>query len=91
MTTTRPAPAPAGLVPAAAQETDRHRPGAMITLPPPGDAARLAGFLAEHPSWSVFWDKGHGVWRAAEDDPGSALYAESRDLDMVLGYIIAHS
>jgi hypothetical protein len=91
MTTTRPAPAPAGLVPAAAWETNRHRPGTMITVPPPGDAARLAGFLAEHPSWSVFWDKRQCVWRAAEDDPDSALYAESRDLDTVLGYITAHS
>lgn len=91
MTTTRLAPAPAGLVPAAAQETDRYRPGTMITLPPPDDAVRLAGFLAEHPSWSVFWDKGHAVWRADEDDPDSALYAESRDLDTVLGYITAHS
>jgi len=63
----------------------------MTALPAPGDAARLAGFLREHPRWSVFWDKCHGVWRAAEDDPDSALYAESRDLDTVLGYITAHS
>jgi len=91
MTTTRPAPAPAGLVPAAARDTDRYRPGTMITVPPPGGAARLARFLAEHPSWSVFWDKRHRVWRAAEDDPDSALFADSRDLDTVLGYVTAHS
>ena len=63
----------------------------MITLPPSDDAARLAGFLAEHPSCTVFWDKRHGVWRTAEDDPDSALYAESRDLDAVLGCITTHS
>jgi hypothetical protein len=91
MTTTRPVPAPPGLPPAAGQEHDRHRPGKMISLSSPGDAGRLAGFLAEHPSWSVFWDKGQCVWRAAEDDPDSALYAENPDLDTVLGYITAHS
>jgi hypothetical protein len=63
----------------------------MTALPAPGDPARLAGFLAGHPRWSVFWDKKHGVWRAAEDDPDSALYAESPDLDTVIGYITAHS
>jgi hypothetical protein len=31
------------------------------------------------------------VWRAAEDDPDSALYAESRDADAVIGYIAAHA
>ena len=61
----------------------------MILLPAPGDPARLAGFLSEHPRWSVFWDKKHGVWRAAEDDPDSALYTESRDLDTVIRYITA--
>jgi hypothetical protein len=63
----------------------------MIPLPPPGEAARLAGFLHEHPCWSVFWDKRQCVWRAAEDDPDSALYAESPDLETVIGYITAHS
>jgi hypothetical protein len=62
----------------------------VITLPAPADAARLAGFLHEHPRWSVFWDKKHGLWRAAEDDPDSALYAEHRDLDTIIGYITAH-
>ena len=63
----------------------------MISLPAPGDVARLADVLHEHPSWSVFWDKADGVWRAAEDDPDSALYAESRDIDTVLCFITAHS
>ena len=63
----------------------------MIMLPAPADAARLARVLHDHPRWSFFWDKRHGVWRAAEDDPDSALYAESRDLDTVLGYITTHS
>jgi hypothetical protein len=63
----------------------------MITVPAPGDAARLAGFLAGHPCWSVFWDKRCGVWRAAEDDPDSVLYSESADLDTVISYITARS
>jgi hypothetical protein len=62
-----------------------------MTLPAPGDAARLAGVMRQHPRWSFFWDKKHAVWRAAEDDPGSALYAESRDLDTVISYISTHS
>ncbi len=61
-----------------------------VSLPPPGDAARLTGLLCDHPRWSLFWDKKYGVWRAAEDDPDSPLYAESRDLDTVIGYITAH-
>ncbi len=60
----------------------------MTTLPVPGDAARLADFLPRHPRRWVFWDKKHGVCRAAEDDRDSALYTESRDLDTVLGYKI---
>lgn len=59
-------------------------------LPAPGDAARLTRFLSDRPRWSVFWDKAYGVWRAAEDDPDSALYAESRDADTVIRYIAAH-
>jgi hypothetical protein len=43
--------------------------------------------LAGLPHWSVFWDRKYGVWRAAEDDPGLALYAESRDVDPMIGYI----
>jgi hypothetical protein len=62
-----------------------------VSLPAPGEAARLAGLLHEHPRWSMFWDKRHGVWRAAEDDPDSALYTEHRDLDAVIRYITAHS
>ena len=53
-------------------------------------ASRLAGFLREHPRWSVFWDKRAGVWRAAEDDPDSPLYSESSDAETVIGYITAH-
>jgi len=63
----------------------------VITLPAPGDAARLTRFLTDHPRWSVFWDKRYGVWRASEDDPDSALYAESHDTDTVINYIIAHA
>ena len=83
MTTARPGAGLARLDPDLAREAAR--------LPEPGEAARLSDFLPEHPAWSVCWDKRHGVWRAAEDDPDSALYAESRDLDTVLGYITTHS
>jgi hypothetical protein len=55
--------------------------------PSAADAARLAAFLARRPGWSAFWDKRYGLWRAAEDDPGSALYAESTDADAVISYI----
>jgi hypothetical protein len=62
----------------------------MTSQPAPEDAARLASFLRGHPSWSAFWDKRSGVWRVAEDDPGSVLYAENPDLDTVIRYITAH-
>ncbi len=63
----------------------------MTSIPAPADAARLTGFLHRHPCWSVFWDKRYGVWRVAEDDPDSFLYAESPDLDTVISYIAAHA
>jgi hypothetical protein len=46
--------------------------------------------LRDQPRWSVYWDKKYGLWRVAEDDPDSDLYAESSDADAVIGYIIAH-
>jgi hypothetical protein len=63
----------------------------MTCLPAPADAARLTRVLDRHSRWSVFWDKRYGVWRAAEDDPDSSLYAESQDLDTVISYITTHS
>ena len=63
----------------------------MGILPLPGDAVRVFRFLAEHPQWSGFWDKRFGVWRVAEDDPDSDLYAESSDADTVISYIVTHS
>ena len=63
----------------------------MTFLPPLEDAARVSCFLAHHPRWSAFWDKRFGVWRVAEDDPDSDLYAESSDADAVIGYIMAHA
>ena len=62
-----------------------------ISLPTPYAAARVAAFLAEHLSWSAFWDKRHGVWRVSENDPNSDLYAESSDADIVIRYMSAHS
>ena len=63
----------------------------MTILPSPGDASRITCFVRDCPGWSVFWDKKVGLWRVAEDDPDSDLYAESRDADTVIGYIRAHS
>ncbi len=45
----------------------------MTFLPSPGDATRVSCFLADQPRWSVYWDKKHGLWRVAEDDPDSDL------------------
>jgi len=63
----------------------------MTDLPTLYAAARIAAFLDDHLSWSAFWDKRNGLWRVAEDDPDSDLYAESRDADAVIRYIQAHS
>ena len=63
----------------------------MTILPSPKEASRITRFLADHPRWSAFWDKRDGVWRVAEDDPDSDLYAESSDANIVIGYITAHS
>ena len=62
----------------------------MIILPPPEEASRITRFLGDHLRWSVFWDKRDGVWRVAEDDPDSDLYAECPDANTVIGYITAH-
>jgi hypothetical protein len=62
----------------------------MTVLPGPGDVARISRFLADHPSLSIFWDKKYGLWRVAEDDPDSDLYAESSDADVVISYMTAH-
>ena len=63
----------------------------MAVLPSPEDAARVSCFLADQPRWSVYWDKKYGLWRVAEDDPDSDLYAESSDADIVISYITARS
>lgn len=62
-----------------------------ISLPTPYAAARIAAFLAEHLSWSAFWDKHEGVWRVSENDPDSQLYAVSRDADTVIRYMTENS
>jgi hypothetical protein len=56
MTGTTPATRPTG--PAAAR-----RPGArpVTSAPGPDAATRLIRVLRDHPCWSVFWDKAHGV------------------------------
>ena len=63
----------------------------MTSFPPPEDTARITSLLHHHPRWSIFWDKKYRVWRAAEDDPDSDLYTESRDADTVIRYITTHS
>jgi hypothetical protein len=52
---------------------------------------RVTGILRDHPRWSAFWDKRYGLWRVAEDDPDSDLYAESSQAATVIAYIQAHS
>jgi hypothetical protein len=63
----------------------------ITALPTPYAAASIADFLAEHLSWSAFWDKRDGVWRVAEDDPDSDLHAVSREADVVIQYMKTHS
>jgi hypothetical protein len=63
----------------------------MTSLPAPGAAAQITSFLLQHLWWSAFRDKRYGVWRVAEDDPDSALYAESADATEVLSHMAAHS
>src|SRR6266568_3814549 len=63
----------------------------MTSFPTPYAAARIAAFLDDHLSWSAWWDKRYGLWRVAEDDTGSDLYAESRDANVVIRYMRAHS
>ncbi len=62
-----------------------------ISLPTPYAAARVAAFLAEHLSWTAFWDKREGVWRVSENDPDSELYEVSPDAGTVIRYMTAHS
>jgi hypothetical protein len=74
MTTTTPATRPAGPAP------DHHpgaRPGPVTSAPAPDAAGRVIRVLRDHPCWSVFWDKAYRVWRVADDDPDSGLYAEA--------------
>jgi hypothetical protein len=45
---------------------------------------------SDHPRWPAYWDKNYGLWRVAEDDADSDLYAESSDADTAIGYSNAH-
>jgi hypothetical protein len=82
--------APTAAPPALPHRPVTARPPAS-SFPHPGDAARIAGFLREHPSWSAFWDKQSGLWRVTEDDPDSALYAASTDTGTVIAFMTEHS
>jgi hypothetical protein len=88
MTSVTPAATNAGHAPT---RQPAARPGPMTRRPAAEAAARLIRVLQEHPCWSVFWDKAYGVWRVADDDPDSGLYAESSNADTVVGYIQAHA
>jgi hypothetical protein len=88
MTSTPDAIRPAGPRP---RRQPGGRPGRPVSSPAPDVAARVIRVLRDHPCWSVFWDKAYGVWRAADDDPDSGLYAESSSADTVIGYIQAHT
>jgi hypothetical protein len=61
----------------------RRTPGSVLIA--------VAAWLLALTGWSAFWDKEHGVWRVAEDDPNSDLYAESTDANAVIAYMKAHS
>jgi hypothetical protein len=63
----------------------------VISLPSTDDALRISAFLDDYTGWSAFWDKRHGVWRVAEDDPCSGLYEEDADAGKVIAYMAAHS
>jgi len=67
------------------------RSAPVTSVPGTAAAVRVCSVLQDHPRWSVFWDKRYRVWRAAEDDPDSDLYAESSDAEAVIGYIQAHA
>jgi hypothetical protein len=77
----------------ARRSTSASQPGntRVTNLPAPQDVARMTGLVREHQQWSVFWDTKYHLWRVAEDDPDSDLYAESPDAATIIGYIIAHS
>jgi hypothetical protein len=84
-----------GMTPPAANPGPARHPLAEPTPSPgpptPEAATGIIRTLRDHPCWSAFWDKRHRVWRVADDDPDSGLYAESSDADMVINYIQAHS
>jgi hypothetical protein len=63
----------------------------MTRLPDHRDAVLIAAFLEGHPGWSAFWDKRDGVWRVAEDDAQSELYAENADASTVIDYMATSS
>jgi hypothetical protein len=65
--------------------------GPRATLPSAEQLELVTAVLQDYPSWSVFWDKRHQVWRAAEDDPDSELYTQSSDVHAIIGYITAQS
>ena len=88
MTGTTPATTPAGPSPAGRPRTE---PEPAPQAPDPDAAARIIRALREHPCWSAFWDKRFGVWRVADDDPDSGLYAQSSDADTVISYIEANA
>jgi hypothetical protein len=76
---------------AAVLTASRTSPARARPQPDPAAAARLAMFLRRQPGWSVFWDPRYGLWRAAEDDPGSFLYAENPDPAAIITYITGRS
>jgi hypothetical protein len=75
----------------AGRAPERARREHMTRLPDHADVLRMAAFLEGHPGWSAFWDKRDGVWRAAEDDPSSKLYAEDADASRVIDYMATHT
>jgi hypothetical protein len=62
----------------------------MPPLPSAAAIRAVSAFVREHPCWTAFWDKRHGVWRVTQDDPDSDLYAEHTDAGTVIAYMTAH-
>jgi hypothetical protein len=62
----------------------------MPLLPSAAAIHAVSAFVREHPCWTAFWDKRHGVWRVTQDDPDSDLYAEHTDAGTVIAYMTAH-
>ena len=77
---------PAGAPPGPGSASEKR----MTILPSPEEASRIIPLPPRPGELVRVLGQKHGVWRVAEDDPDSDLYAECTDADTVIGYITAH-